>query len=461
MSWDLAELRSTGKWTNMAFNSFRVQITLRILAVLMLVIAMVYALFIAHWVITPFLLLVILIAAIAELIYYIEKTNREFTNFLESIKSADFSKYNTNDTRGKSFSEFKTAQNIIIEQFQQARIEKEAHFIFMQTVVELITTAIIAFDNKGEIKLINQSAKTFLQQPYLKNIYSLKYFNDKLYSHLINRQNLHNPILEINIKGEQLKLSVRSTDFTIQGVAYRLVSIQNIKPEIENTELEAWEQLLHVLTHEIMNSMTPLSSLSTTLKNKADILLKEFDEETVNDLSEGLNVIAKRSNSLISFVHHYRSLTSLPAPDLKMLEVRDLLDRIIMLKYNELDSKGIALRFIMAQDSLTINADVGMIEQVLINLINNAAEALDAIPEAFIEITAKSVNNRTIIQITDNGAGIEKDNLDRIFVPFYTTKTKGSGIGLSLSRQIMRLHAGSISVASVKDQGTSFSLEFP
>ncbi len=459
MSLALAALHCTAKWINMALNNFRTHILLRILVLLLLVAGMLYGFFIAHWVVTPVLLLGIIAVAIAELIFYAEKTNREFTSFLQSIKSADFSKYNAIDERGQSFSQFKMALNVIVEQFQQARVEKEANFIFMEMVVEHINTAIIVFDSAGEIKLMNQAAKTLLQQPYLKNINSLRQVNDKLYTHLTERS-IHNPILEVNIKEAQLKLSARSTDFSLQGVEHRLVSIQNIKPEIEHTEMGAWEQLLHVLTHEIMNSMTPLSSLSATLKNKADSLLHEFDEETVTDLSEGLNVIARRSNSLIDFVHHYRSLTTLPAPNLHIIKVSDLLDRIVRLQYNELHRRGISLRFIMAQEALTINADAGMIEQVLINLIHNAADALDGRTEPYIEITAKTANNKTIIQVADNGAGIDKDNLDRIFVPFYTTKTNGSGIGLSLSRQIMRQHGGSISVSSTYGYGAVFALEF-
>jgi two-component system nitrogen regulation sensor histidine kinase NtrY len=446
----------------MALNNFRARVALRVFLILLLAGALMYGLFIAHWVVTSLILFTAIAGVAYELVLFVERTNREFATFLLSIKSADFSKHSVTDKRGQSFADLKKAMNIILEEFHAVRIEKESHFIYLQTAVEQMNTAIISFDKDGDIKLINQAAKTLLDTPYLKNIYSLHPFNDALCSFLTADRNITNPVLEISINGQQLKLSSRYSDFTILGVEHRLVSIQNIRSEIDNTELVAWEQLLRVLTHEIMNSVTPLSSLSATLKTKTDHLLKErsFDEDIVDDLSGGLAVIAKRSSGLISFVNHYRSFTTLPPPELKPVDLRELIERVATLKSGELRAGDIDVRVELSDDLGTITADSGQIEQVLINLVNNAADALAHQPGARLSIRAEVINGKTQVQVIDNGPGIDKDQLDKIFVPFFTTKSTGTGIGLSLSRQIMRMHHGTISVTSAPGH-TTFSLEFP
>ncbi|MCW3121564.1 MAG: hypothetical protein JWQ38_1056 [Flavipsychrobacter sp.] len=447
----------------MVLNNFRVKVSIYVVCLILLAGALMYSLLIAHWLITSVVLIIAIAVLVFKLILFLENTNKEFTTFLLSIKNADFSEYSINDKRGKSFKDLKEAMNIILKEFHRARIEKEGHFIYLQTAVEHMNTAIISFDEDGTIKLINQAAKTLFNTPYLQNIYSLRSVNDKLCDFLTTNNRSSNLPLEININGEQLTLSARASVFSIQGIEHRLISIQNIRTEIENTEIEAWEQLLRVLTHEIMNSMTPLSSLSATLKTKADSLVEgqSFDKEIMDDLCAGLGVIAKRSNGLINFVHHYRSITTLPEPDLKVLESRELIERAIRLKKQELDERGIQLKFHTGSSLIWIKADPGQIEQVMINLLNNAIDALEQHPDPLLEIISETADNKTTIQVIDNGQGIEMDNLDKIFIPFFSTKNQGTGIGLSLSKQIMRMHGGSIKVSSTAGKRTIFSLEFP
>jgi two-component system nitrogen regulation sensor histidine kinase NtrY len=232
--------------------------------------ALVYGLFIAHWVVTSLILFAAIAGVVYELILFVERTNREFTPpFYCLSKAPTFLRHSISDKRGSSFADLKRAMNIILDEFHAVRIEKESHFIYLQTAVEQMNTAIISFDKDGNIKLINQAAKALLDIPYLKNIYSLASINNDALCELSHSPTgvSGGPVLEISINGQQLKLSSRYSDFTILGVEHRLVSIQNIRSEIDNTELVAWEQLLRVLTHEIMNSVTPLSSLSATLKS--------------------------------------------------------------------------------------------------------------------------------------------------------------------------------------------------
>jgi signal transduction histidine kinase len=447
----------------MGLNNFRINVVFRILLLAAAIGGFLFCFHRAGLVVTPVILFVVIIASITELVFYVERTNREFTNFLLSVKSSDFSKYGKEDTRGKSFAGFRKALNLITEEFQLARIGKEANYQFMQAVVEHMDTAIISFDKAGEVKLINETAKTLLHMPYLKNIYSLQKTDPELCSYLLGLQNGNKTILDISIGGEKLKLSFRSATFIMQGTEHTLISVQNIKTEIEHTELEAWEQLLHVLTHEIMNSITPLSSLSATLKTKAIHLMdtRTFDEEAIDDLSQGLSVIERRSIGLVNFVNHYRSLITLPEPEFRVAKVSELFENIKLLKGDVLQRKGISLKMDVKNTSMTVRADTALIEQVLINLINNAIDAVAGCANPAIELSATVVNNRVIISVADNGPGIESDVLDKIFIPFFTTKNSGSGIGLSLSKQIMRLHQGSIKVNAALSHGTVFTLEFP
>jgi two-component system, NtrC family, nitrogen regulation sensor histidine kinase NtrY len=446
----------------MTSGSFRLNVVIRVLLLTALISLLLYSIYVAGWIITPVIILLTVGVSVTELVFYVEKTNREFTDFLLSVKSADFSKYNTSDKRGKSFSEFKEALNIIIDEFQAARIDREAHYTFLQKIMEHLNTAIISIDSTGEVKVINEAAKQLLHNPYLVNINSLQQSNLPLFNYLASLQPGRNPIFEIEVKGERLKLSARYTAFKIQGIEHKLISIQNIKPEIEATEIETWEQQLHVLTHEIMNSMTPISSLSSTLKKKMEVVVNDlaFNEEVADDLSKGLQVIENRSNGLANFVNHYKSLITLPVPSFKPVQAKDLLDSIHTLTSRQLQEKGIRL-LIANKSPITISIDADLIQQVLINLVNNASDALSGTNEPVIKLSAELANGKPVITVADNGEGISNEVMNKIFIPFFTTRTKGTGIGLSLSKQIMRLHNGSISVKSTEGQGTVFLLEFP
>ena len=442
----------------MTLSNFRLNVVLRVLLLCILIGTLISVVYKTSWVVTPLVIGIIAWIVIVDLVLYVEKGNKEFTDFLLSIKNSDFSKYNAADKRGGSFVELKKAYNTIIDEFQSTRIDKESQYTFLQTALEHLNTAIICFDRTGEVKLINEEAKILLHSPYLFNINILQKANPTLYERL---QGNTNEVLEIDINGEHLKLLFRSTAFKLQNVEHKLISIQNIKTEIEQKEIEAWEQLLRVLTHEIMNSITPISSLSATLKEKMDAIpATTANTESLDDVKQGLDVIENRSNGLVSFVHHYKSLITLPAPDFKQVSVKQVFERARLLTEKQLEEKGIAIDFDIKNDFM-IQLDINLVEQVLINLINNSADALSTTAEPLIVLSASRFNNKTVIRIADNGQGIDKEMLSRVFIPFFSTKKKGSGIGLSLSKQIMHLHGGSINVNSEPHVGTVFNLEFP
>ena len=412
------------------------------------------------WIITCIFVFFAICFSVYELICYIENGNRNFSAFLLSIRSADFTRYSTADKRGKSFEELKEAFNIIVDQFQVARTDKEAQYTFLQAVIRSLSTAIICFDNNGEIKLINDAANQLLNIPSHDNIRHLEKSKPELFERL---QSGDNEVIELIIKDERLKLLFRSTTFILQGHEHKLVLITNIKSEIDKAETEAWQQLLQVLTHEIMNSITPISSLSDTVKGEFDKMVdkRSFDNEQLDDLSEALSVIKNRSLGLISFVHHYKSLINLPSPVFTVLYVAAIIEHVQLLTEGHLQKRGIRLAIVNTPHNLCIVADVQMVEQVILNLIYNAADALYDADNPCITLAAEERTDHITLTIADNGKGIDKEIQDKIFVPFFTTKTNGTGIGLSLSKQIMQLHKGNISAGSSSKTGTIFTLNFP
>jgi signal transduction histidine kinase len=245
-----------------------------------------------------------------------------------------------------------------------------------------------------------------------------------------------------------------------------ILSLQDIKHELDEKELESWMKLIRVLMHEIMNSITPITSLSETLSNlysKGDspVFPEQITNKTIATTLQGLNVIKEQGKGLMSFVESYRKLTRVPEPDKKLFKVVDLMNRVGIL-YNSLEkSEQIKLSFSVKNPDLEIYADQNMISQVLINLVKNALEANENNSSGRISLVAELNNSQKAeICVIDNGPGISEENLDKIFVPFFTTRQNGSGIGLSISKQIMRVHGGNLKVRSIPGKETVFCLSF-
>jgi two-component system nitrogen regulation sensor histidine kinase NtrY len=252
----------------------------------------------------------------------------------------------------------------------------------------------------------------------------------------------------------------------IRGSAMKLLTMQNIQSELQQQEIEAWQNLTRVLRHEIMNSITPISSLTSTLREILDHDMTrknshyELREEGADDLREGLSTIENRSKGLIKFIDAYREYTSLPQPRLKAVNIKSFMERVVQLLKPEIKKTPVALAYRCESEFLSIQADEEMIEQVLINLIKNSWEALADTPGGQIEVNAYYAVNHVVIEVTDNGPGIIPEAMNRVFVPFFTTKKTGSGIGLSLSRQIMQMHNGSLTVTSAPGVKTTFTMKF-
>ncbi|MBT0811278.1 histidine kinase [Litoribacter ruber] len=399
------------------------------------------------------------------LIRFGNTTNRKITKFLESIRFADFSSSFTKDSNlGPSFREMNMSFNEVIEAFRKTRAEKEEQMLFLQIMIQHINTGIISFDHSGRIGVINGTAKQLLQIPQFKDINDLGKLSKELLVKILHLRPGGSFSIKIN---PELHLNIQSAAFKMGGNSWTLLSFQNIKTELQKNELQAWQNLTKVLRHEIMNSMTPIASLANSL----GIILEEdvseeqggfvIEKDSYSDLMDGLNTIEKRSAGLIHFVNAYRDYTNIPQPELKNFSVKALFDNIGVLLKEDLAHVGICLNCEIQPQDLQLTADPELIQMILINLIKNAKEALGKSEHKEIIVRAGLTSHSyPFIQVIDYGEGIVPEAVERIFVPFYTTKKTGSGIGLSISRQIMNLHKGSLQVQSVPNEKTIFTLNF-
>jgi two-component system nitrogen regulation sensor histidine kinase NtrY len=447
-----------------SFKDFRVRVIVRVGFLALSVGLFMYMIVRPNMIFAGILMSVILIFQLIDIFRFISQTNQKLTRFLESIKYSDFiSGFSADNKLGKSFKDLNVAFNEVLEAFRKARSEKEEHWQYLNTVVQQVRTGIISYDSFGNVQIINANAKRFIGNISLKNIRELIQINPKLY-HAIN--SVEPGKSELYKSGNDFYLTIQATELRIRGVDVKLVTLQNIQPELQKQELEAWQNLTRVLRHEIMNSITPISSLTSTLREVLDHDMEkkenhyELKEESADDLREGLSTIENRSRSLIKFIDAYREYTSLPKPKIATVRLKDLIEHVAQFMKTELKKTTINFTYECSSEYITIQADVEMIEQVLINLLKNAIEALTETTNPYIKLIGRYDENAIKIEVIDNGSGIIKEAIEHIFVPFYTTKKKGSGIGLSLSRQIMQMHKGSINVESEPDVQTIFTLRF-
>lgn len=451
----------------MVLKNFRMNLILRVLLLTSNVLLLGWLIFRTNLVVSTILISLLLIYQTWALIRYVDRTNRDLSRFFEAIRYGDFSQTFHSHGLGKSFKQLHVAFGEVMREFQKTRAAKEEHFRYLQTILQHVGIGLIAFQRNGEVELINRAAKRLLNCTQLKNIQELAKLNTELVKTLLNMRSGQKALVKIQDRDEQLQLALFATEFRMRGRNMVLVSIQNIHSELEETEIEAWQKLIRVLTHEIMNSVTPIASLASTVNellkqiSATDNLSSRERAEVLKDICGGLQTIQKRSEGLMHFVEVYRNLTRLPRPDFKILSVKELFVHLEQLMRPQMEAQGIVFKMEVTPVNLEVMADAEMLEQVLINLLKNAMQALADQPEAEIKLLAKlSPRGQPLIQVIDNGPGISEDSLDKIFIPFYTTRKEGSGIGLSLSRQIMRLHKGSISVQSTPHVETVFTLRF-
>jgi len=450
----------------MYYKGFSVSVTFRVILLLATMIGMALIFGRADLFFNQIILGLLLIFQIYELLRYVNQTNRDLAKFLLSIKNADFTIHFSQKKADKSFRELHHAFREITESYKQVKIEKEAQFQYLEQIVRHISVGIISLKGDDHIALINHPALDILQILHYNYWHNLRLSNAAFVQEVEQMREGESKLLEVPVNNEIKRLSTHVSRMVLLGQTYKIITFQDIENEINQNEIAAWNKLIRILTHEIMNSVTPIVSLTETMQmmienEKGEIRqLSEINQDYLADLAFSLKTIQKRSDGLLQFVEDYRKLTKVPVPQIVQLSVKSLFETVSQLMRGEMRKRNIRFQIAVTPDDLFIEADSKLIEQVLINLLTNSMHAVAENTEPEIRLLAYKENHRKVIEVSDNGIGIDEDKLDKIFIPFFSTKEGGSGIGLSLSKHIMTLHKGNIKVNSQPGQQTSFYLIF-
>ena len=411
------------------------------------------------------LLIFLIIYQCLHLISMNKRILSEFQDFVEAVRYRDFSRRFYNKKSPSYILQMHQGFNEVCDTITAINREKELQYQYLQKIIEMVDTGILSYQiDTGEVLWMNRSLKNLLEIPTLKNFNYLQQRNESLFEAL-KSLNHGSSIISINKENGLSKILIASGTFIMQETKYRLLAFQNVNEALDEAEAQAWQRLLNVMTHEIMNSVAPISSLANTLKKMLENA-KEKDvitsDSVFEDIQLGIDTIMRRSQGLLSFAETYRNLGKITELNISNVQVSTLFEHISQLMLPTLIHKNIELEVILKDDPLMrINADSSLIEQIMINLILNAIEAVKENPNPRITLTAALTSSkRSVIKVIDNGVGIPDELLDKIFIPFFSTRKNGNGIGLSLCKQIMMLHRGNIQVQTIAGEGSCFNLLF-
>lgn len=404
----------------------------------------------------------LLVYELIEMIRFQKKAQDEVSQFVESIHYRDFSRHFDVRRAPTELKPLRKGFNEINSTFKLISRERETQYHYLQKILELVDTGIMSYDiETGETGWLNEAFKKIMSIPYLKTIHSLEKREEALYSEIIKLKPGESKVITISRNQQLVKILISASLLRSDDRVYKLVAFQNVSEALDETESKAWQKLLSVMTHEIMNSVAPISSLADTLKNRLQSpdMVGAMNGQ-LEDLELGIDTIKRRSEGLLKFTESYRNLNKITKLDLKKVLVRDMFENLSSLMSPTMEKKHIELEIVLRDPALAIEADVNLLEQVLINLVVNAIEAVKDREEPRITLSAETANNRTIVKVADNGMGMPPELMDKIFIPFFSTRKTGSGIGLSLCKQIMLLHKGNIQVQSSEGVGSAFLLQF-
>jgi two-component system nitrogen regulation sensor histidine kinase NtrY len=438
-------------------HRFRSQVILRVIFLLMTM----YLLFDVvnfnqGFILSPTALICFLIIQVISLIHLIEKQYKQLSLYVLSLKNNDGNQTFGSLINDPAKADFGIALHDLAEHFRISRRSLEEQALLLTTVLENTEAAMLAFDLQGKVILCNKAFKQLVFAKKIDSMDSLMNCQPLLAQHIISLGQHNSGVLPITMEGEECSLMVSVSQASIKGQKVTLVMVHNIQQALTKQEAESWQQLIRVLTHEIANSITPIASLA----NSAQSLLEDAENlqgEDLEDLAFSLNTIDKRSQGLLNFIDSYRDLSQLPLPHIEAVDVKNLFAQSSKLFAHQLN--GVVLSIEVEPEKLIIHADKMQLEQVVINLLLNAIEALEETSAPLITLRASLTNRgRILLQVIDNGCGILEDTQQNMFLPFFTTKPQGSGIGLALSKQIINRHGGHIAVTSTVRVGTTFTI---
>ncbi len=449
----------------MVSKNILVQIIIRVIAVSTTCLVFTWQLFEGSLIISA-IIFGIIIAQIIMLVNFLNSINRKLAFFFDAVQNEDSTMYFPEKVRNRSLRELNQSLNKVNSMIQKVTLENREQEQYFHTIIEQVATGILIYDEEGHIHTVNSAAKQLLRYEYLTHIRQLGRVDNKLLQLFREIKPSDRKLFHLADEKGTMQLSLRATFIKLRDKKMTLVAIQDVKNELDEKELESWIKLIRVLTHEIMNSVAPITSLSESVAKyyRVKKVMKkpvEINETIIRNTLKGLDVIRERGKGLIGFVESYRRLTRLPKPAKKTIKLKPFMDRVNLLVSTIDHFDWISFSADIQPENLEIYADEKLLTQVIINLVNNSIQALEGQDNGQIKIVARNDElERPVIHVVDNGPGIAPHVIEEIFIPFFTTKENGSGIGLSLSRQIMKLHGGSIKVKSVPNKQTVFTLIF-
>jgi len=449
----------------MGSNRFRLGVTLRVAALIVTAVLVTWMLEHTPWYVSIAVCAAVLLGQVLELIHYTMRSNREVARFLDAISFDDATQTFSGLSGDSAFRELGAAMGIVQDRLRRGRKEREEQARYLHSLVSHVPVALIAIGQDGDVQLLNLAARRLFESPLTEAV-------------LFQRHGLsfaagidallpgNTAIVRMERASGSLQLKAAATDLTIGGVRRRIISLQNIESEMSAQELAAWQSVIRVMAHEVMNSLTPVSSLSATARDLVQGVLKHLPADDVNaaalkDAVEALEILARRSEGLLNFVQSHRRITGRMVTKLDMLPVQRLFARLHRLLAGDLAGRHIQFTTSVQPETLEVSADADLLDQALINLVRNAIDALQDSANGSIVLSARrDVDGRVAISVADNGPGIAPEQREKVFVPFFTTKKRGSGVGLTLVKQIAAVHGSKVEISQTSGGGATLRMRF-
>ncbi len=451
----------------MAFRNFDLSVTVRVAALFLSTLLSVWLIVATQFYVAAALVSLLTALQLVGLLHFVKTTHRELNRFMGAVQNSDFSQTFSYNELGSSYRELGEAFSIVFDRFRSARSEREEQAHYLRMLVDHIPVALVTIHDDDRVEALNNAARRLFTPTFPKTPADFERFGADLSETITNIKPGENLVVRTDAAaaaGRQLKIA--ATEIVIGGERLKILSLQDIQSELDATEFDAWRELGRVLTHELMNSLTPVSSLADTATKMLVDLKDTVDAESavgaeIEDIHSAVEAVARRSQGLLNFVESYRQVMRVPPPEISQFSIAEVFERLDRLMRSDLEDHGVTLAMEVTPRELQMRADPDLVEQALINLIRNARDALDGSTRKEISVRAMvNTRNHVEISIADTGPGMSAEVTEKIFVPFFTTKENGAGIGLSFSRQIMLAHKGTIDLDTAQGEGTTVYLRF-
>jgi nitrogen fixation/metabolism regulation signal transduction histidine kinase len=449
----------------MDYSRFQAGVLVRLVALAATLAGMTWVILNTAWYVTSALFAAAAASQVVALLHFANRPAREVARFLDAVAFDDATTAFTGLSRDPALAGLGAAMTRVLDQLRTGRAQREEQAQYLQSVIAHIPVALVSVDEHGAVQLMNLAARRLFETACTA-IDQMARFGEAFATSMASLKPGDAMIVRMERGGGALQLKAAATGLVLSGVRHRLISLQNIETELTAQELAAWQTVIRVMAHEVMNSLTPISSLAGTADEIVTDVMTHLPDENperakLADAQEALETVARRSQGLLHFVQNHRRITKRMVVKLDVVPVRRVFARLQRLLAEELAARNIALTTAVEPETLEVSADIELLDQALINLLRNAMEAMRDGQAGKIILTGRlEAGGHVVIAVADNGPGIASDQREKIFVPFYTTKRQGSGVGLTLVRQIATVHGATVGISPTPGGGATVSLRF-